>query len=62
MQQSIRHKYIKINSAHKHNWIFMHNTSKKNITINKYSNILKAQKLKKNKGRHNEDHGMRREV
>jgi hypothetical protein len=40
----------------------MHNTSKKNITINKYSNILKAQKLKKNKGRHNEDHGMRREV
>jgi hypothetical protein len=39
----------------------MHTISRK--YSNKYSNILKAQRLKKkNNGRHNEDHGMIRDV
>jgi hypothetical protein len=56
MQLLIRHKYIMISPTHRHRRIFMHTISRK--YPNKYSNILKAQRLKKNNGRYNEDHGM----
>jgi hypothetical protein len=61
MQQFIRHKYIKINPAHKQSRFFMHNISRKylNQQIFQYS---KSKKTLKNNGRHNEDHGMRRDV
>jgi hypothetical protein len=36
--------------------------SQEHIPINKYSNILKSTKTKKNKGRHREYQGMRRDV
>jgi len=38
-------RYININPTHRHNRIFMHTISRK--YPNKYSNILKAQKLKR---------------
>jgi len=47
MQQFIRHKYIKINPAHIIG--FSCTISQEKIPINKYSNILKAQKLKRTK-------------
>jgi len=48
MQQFIRHKYIKIN-PHTDIIGFSSTISQENIPINKYSNILKAQKLKRTK-------------
>jgi len=38
-------RYININPTHRQNRIFMHTISRK--YANKYSNILKAQKLKR---------------
>jgi len=60
MQLLIRHKYIMISPTRRQRRIFMHTISRK--YPNKYSNILKAQRLKKNNGRPNEDHGMIRDV
>jgi hypothetical protein len=45
MQLLIRHKYIMISLTHRQKRIFMHNISRK--YPNKYSNILKAQILKR---------------
>jgi hypothetical protein len=61
MQQFIKHKYIKINPAHRHNRFFMHNISRKyhNQQIFQYSKSIKTKKIK---GRHKKDHGMRRNV
>jgi len=41
----MRHKYIMINLTHRQRRIFMHTISRK--YPNKYSNILKAQRLKR---------------
>jgi hypothetical protein len=61
MQQFISHKYIKINPAQRHSRFFMHNILRKyhNQQIFQYSKSIKTSK---NNGRHNEDHGMRRDV
>jgi len=45
MQLLIRHKYIKISPTQRQRRIFMHTISRK--YPNKYSNILKAQRLKR---------------
>jgi hypothetical protein len=45
MQLFIRHKYIKINPAHRQK--DFHAQYLKKIPITKYSNILKVQKLKR---------------
>jgi len=45
MQLLIRHKYIMISTTHRQKRIFMDNISRK--YPNKYSNILKAQRLKR---------------
>jgi hypothetical protein len=45
MQLLIRHKYIMISPTHSQKRIFMHNISRK--YPNKYSNIIKAQRLKR---------------
>jgi hypothetical protein len=45
MQLLIRHKYIMISPTHRQRRIFMHTISRK--YPNKYSNILKAQRLKR---------------
>jgi histone acetyltransferase (RNA polymerase elongator complex component) len=46
MQLLIRHKYFKISPTHRQRR-FLCTISQENIPINKYSNILKAQKLKR---------------